>query len=663
MTTGNVARPIEDLIADFESGIRVPQRNGEDVVWADLSPDQRRLVVDGYRLVYLDDAIVNWCPQLGTVLANEEVTTEGRSDRGNFPVFKVPLQQWKMRITAYADRLLADLDLLDWSDSIKLMQRNWIGRSTGARIRFPAKGEDIEVYTTRPDTIFGATFMVVAPEYPGLAGLVVPEFKARVDAYVAEVGGVRDVDRLATTRAKTGVFTGSLATNPATGQRIPIYVADYVLAGYGTGAIMAVPGHDERDFEFARAFDLPIRCVVDPPADWFADQGLAASAEPAEWVTSYDGPGRAINSSNDDVSLDGLTTDEAKDRIVAWLEASGHGQGAVAYKLRDWLFSRQRYWGEPIPVVYDEAGNVRALPESMLPVELPELDNYAPEVPDDPEDVTVPQPPLARAKDWVEVTLDLGDGPRPYRRETNTMPQWAGSCWYELRYLDPGNDQKLVDPAIEQYWMGPSGVDLYIGGVEHAVLHLLYARFWHKVLFDLGHVSSPEPFHRLFNQGYVLAAAYVDDRGVYVPAEDVVEEAGRYFYKDEAVTREYGKMGKSLKNSVTPDEMYETYGADTLRLYEMFSGPLDQSRPWETRGRGRRVPVPATGVAPADRRRLRGLAGHRRPARRRHPSRAAPHHRRRPRRDGDDAVQRLDRPPDGTDDRARPPAGAVAGGR
>jgi leucyl-tRNA synthetase len=578
----NIARPIDDLIAAFESGARTPEYNQKNEVWTDLSPQEKRRVVDGYRLVYLDDAVVNWCPQLGTVLANEEVTAEGRSDRGNYPVFKVPLKQWKMRITAYADRLLADLDLLDWTDSIKLMQRNWIGRSTGARVRFPTKKQPIEVYTTRPDTLFGATFMVVAPEYGGLADLVEPDFKERVDAYVAEAGRVRDVDRMATTREKTGVFTGAMATNPTTGQRIPVYVADYVLAGYGTGAIMAVPGHDERDFEFARAFDLPIRCVVQPPDDWFAAQGLEPGADPAEWVTSYDGPGRAMASQNEEISLNGLTTEEAKTAIVDWLETHHHGTGAVAYKLRDWLFSRQRYWGEPIPIVYDEAGDAHAVPDHMLPVELPELDNYAPEVPDDPDDVTVPQPPLARAKDWVEVNLDLGDGPKPYRRETNTMPQWAGSCWYELRYLDPFNDRHLVDPAIERYWMAPGGVDLYVGGVEHAVLHLLYARFWHKVLFDLGHVSSPEPYHRLFNQGYVLAAAFTDERGVHVPAADVVEEGGRYLYEGKPVSREYGKMGKSLKNSVTPDEMYDTYGADTLRLYEMFSGPLDQSRPWET---------------------------------------------------------------------------------
>ncbi len=554
---------------------------------------------DVERLVYLDDALVNWCPALGTVLANEEVTAEGRSERGNHPVFKLPLKQWKMRITAYAERLLADLDQLDWPEPIKVMQRNWIGRSTGARVLFPTDASVIEVYTTRPDTLVGATFMVVAPEYDGLAGLVAPSWPAgtpaawtggradppdAVAAYQAQVGGTRDVDRLNTARQKTGVFTGSYATNPVNGARIPVFVADYVLAGYGTGAIMAVPGHDERDFEFARQFDLPVVCVVDPPADWFAAQGLAPSAEPVEWAEAYEGPGRAVNSG----LLDGLGTEEAKARVTAWLEEREQGQGAVAYKLRDWLFSRQRYWGEPIPVVYDEAGDVHPLPEDQLPVELPELTNYEPEVSDDPEDMTVPHPPLSRAHEWVDVTLDLGDGPKRYRRETNTMPQWAGSCWYYLRYLDPHDDRALVDPDIERYWMGDpegkqtGGVDLYVGGVEHAVLHLLYARFWHKVLYDLGHVSTPEPFQRLFNQGYVLAAAYTDERGVYVPAAEVVEEGGSFSFEGRPVTREYGKMGKSLKNSVTPDEMYDAYGADTLRLYEMFSGPLDTSRPWET---------------------------------------------------------------------------------
>jgi len=595
------ARPIDELRAELDTGTRAATLDGQAVDWAALSGADRRAVIDSHRLVYLDEAPVNWCPALGTVLANEEVTADGRSDRGNFPVFKVPLKQWKMRITAYAERLLSDLDRLDWPEPIKVMQRNWIGRSTGARVFFPHAAGPIEIFTTRPDTLFGATFMVVAPEYPGLDGLVgrtwpdaVPSSwtgghgtpRAAVDAYRTEVGAERDVERMVTARAKTGVFTGTYAVNPVDEARIPVFVADYVLAGYGTGAIMAVPGHDERDFEFARAFGLDVVKVVEPPASWFADQGLEPGAPTDVWTVCYDGPGAAVNSSNADVSLDGLGTEEAKARIIGWLESIGAGRGAIAYKLRDWLFSRQRYWGEPIPVVYDDDGTVHAVPDDQLPVELPELTNYEPEVSDDPEDMTVPQPPLARARDWVTVTLDLGDGLRQYRRETNTMPQWAGSCWYYLRYLDPTNDDVLVDPAVERYWMGgghAGGVDLYVGGVEHAVLHLLYARFWHKALYDLGHVSTPEPFQRLFNQGYVLAAAYVDERGIYVEASEVVERDGAFFHDGRPVTREYGKMGKSLKNSVTPDEMYDAYGADTLRLYEMFSGPLDASRPWETR--------------------------------------------------------------------------------
>ncbi|MHB8465023.1 MAG: leucine--tRNA ligase [Acidimicrobiales bacterium] len=560
--------------------------------WYDPDADRARPIAelpagldqDAHRLVYLDDAIVNWCPALGTVLANEEVTSDGRSDRGNHPVFKVPLKQWKMRITAFADRLLDDLDLLDWPEPIKIQQRNWIGRSTGARVFFAVDGRDaIEVYTTRPDTLFGATFMVVAPEYAALDDLVAAKWPAgtpdawtgghatpaaAVAAYRTAAGGVGDADRLAAARQKTGVFTGTFARNPVNGGRVPVFVADYVLATYGTGAIMAVPGHDQRDFDFAGVLGLPVVIVVRPPGDLDADG-------------PYEGLGTSVASANAEVSLDGLQTDAAKATIISWLESKGVGQGAVNYKLRDWLFSRQRYWGEPIPVVYDQEGGVHAVPDDQLPVELPELTNYEPEVSEDPASVTVPQPPLARATDWVEVELDLGDGLRRYRRETNTMPQWAGSCWYYLRYLDPHNDGALCDPDIERYWLA-SGVDLYVGGVEHAVLHLLYSRFWHKALYDLGHVSYPEPFHRLFNQGYVLAEAFTDGRGMYVPSAEVEERDGAWFHDGEPVTREFGKMGKSLKNSVTPDEMYDEYGADTLRLYEMFSGPLDQSRPWKT---------------------------------------------------------------------------------
>ncbi len=600
------ARPIADLIAEFESGAR---STPDGRTWAELSSVERRTIVNDYRLAYVSEAPVNWCPGLGTVLANEEVTADGRSERGNYPVFKRSLKQWMMRITAYADRLIDDLDTLDWPEPVKLMQRNWIGRSIGATIDFavgdqrgdsPMAAGPMRVFTTRPDTVFGATYMVMAPEHEMVEALVADAWpegtreawtgrhatpREAVAAYRKVAGAKTDVERTAESREKTGVFVGAFATNPATGAEIPIFIADYVLAGYGTGAIMAVPGQDERDWEFAEVFDLPIVRTVQPPDDF---DGKA-----------YLGEGPAINSASaHSVSLDGLGVDDAKAKIIEWLESAGAGQGAVTYRLRDWLFSRQRYWGEPFPIVYaapepgvpaGESGLPVALPDSMLPLELPDVDDFSPKTFDPDDADTSPETPLSRAREWVEVELDLGDGPRRYVRETNTMPQWAGSCWYELRYLDPTNVESFVDPENERYWMGPrtpsdsGGVDLYVGGVEHAVLHLLYARFWHKVLFDLGYISSFEPFRRLFNQGYIQAYAFSDHRGVYVPAEEVVERDGHYFYRDKEVKREYGKMGKSLKNVVTPDDMCAAYGADTFRVYEMSMGPLDVSRPWETR--------------------------------------------------------------------------------
>jgi leucyl-tRNA synthetase len=577
------ARPIADLIAEFEAGSR-PTPDGRP--WAELNEVERRTLVDDHRLAYVAEAPVNWCPGLGTALADAEVTAEGRSERGNFPVFRRNLRQWMMRITAYGDRLLADLDGLDWPDKVKTMQRNWIGRSVGAHVDFPFSGGDIRVFTTRPDTLFGATYMVLAPEHPAVDGIVPAAWPEgtrpawtgghadpaeAVASYRRFAAAKSDVERQADAKEKTGVFTGAYATNPVTGAEIPIFIADYVLAGYGTGAIMAVPGQDERDWEFAEVFDLPIVRTVQPA------EGFDGKA--------YVGEGPAINSG----FLNGLEVADAKVKIIEWLEANGHGTGAVTYRLRDWLFSRQRYWGEPFPIVYDETGLPIALPESMLPVELPEVDDFSPRTFDPDDADTDPETPLSRVQEWVEVTLDLGDGPKKYWRETNTMPQWAGSSWYELRYLDPNNDKIFCDPENERYWMGPrdagdvGGVDLYVGGVEHAVLHLLYARFWHKVLFDLGYVSSREPFRQLFNQGYIQAYAYTDARGVYVPAEEVVERDGRYFWNDQEVNREYGKMGKSLRNVVTPDDMCELYGADTFRVYEMSMGPLDVSRPWETR--------------------------------------------------------------------------------
>ncbi|HYE61864.1 MAG TPA: class I tRNA ligase family protein [Phycisphaerales bacterium] len=702
------ARPIAELVRAFESGA-VATSSGR--AWKELSEGERRAEVDGRRLAFLSDVPVNWCPMLGTVLANEEVTAEGRSERGNFPVYKRPLRQWMMRITAYADRLLSDLEKVDWPEPIKLMQRNWIGKSEGAHVEFELEdvAEKVTVFTTRPDTLFGATYMVLSPEHPlvdriapaqwlkpGATTIVQKEWRGvfpgapaggygtpseAIAAYRAYAKGKTDEQRTEA-KEKTGVFTGAYAINPATGTPIPVFIADYVLMGYGTGAIMAVPAHDERDFEFAQALNLPIRDVVYPPdvlaLRHFAQHAYQNSAAPAYWreqladfmglvITSeqkypyeeallivrkrrgeptdsakqsgrgkvqgqwlktlekidvrsadelksvfasaayyrklghaFTEHGTAVNSSGTYFSITGLPTPEAKASITKSLEERGAGRRAVTYKLRDWLFSRQRYWGEPFPVVYDEAGVAHALPDSMLPLLLPELEDFRPETSDDP-DAPV-RTPLNRAREWVSVTLDLGDGPKRYTRETNTMPNWAGSCWYYLRYLDPANPRAFVDKHVDQYWMGSSGatggVDLYVGGVEHAVLHLLYARFWHKVLFDLGHVSTPEPFQKLFNQGYIQEFAFKDPREIYVDAFKVTDAQGRNFmefktelkdspgpwlYDGEQVIREYGKMGKSLKNAVSPDEMFTEFGCDTLRVYEMAMGPLEASKPWNTR--------------------------------------------------------------------------------
>ncbi|MFF4855741.1 leucine--tRNA ligase [Streptomyces rubiginosohelvolus] len=596
-TEADKARPIAELVEQFESGTRATPDGRE---WSALSATERADLLSQYRLAYASDAPVNWSPGLGTVLANEEVTADGRSERGNFPVFKAKLRQWNMRITAYADRLLNDLDGLDWPEAIKLQQRNWIGRSEGARVEFPVDtAGGITVFTTRQDTLFGATYMVLAPEHDMVERIIPAAWPEgthpvwtgghaspaeAVTAYRKQAAAKSDVERQAEAKDKTGVFTGAYATNPVSGEKVPVFIADYVLMGYGTGAIMAVPAHDARDFAFARAFELPMRCVVQPSDD--------RGTDPATWddaFSSYDA--KLVNSANDEISLDGLGVVEAKATITEWLREHGVGEGTVNFRLRDWLFSRQRYWGEPFPIVYDEDGIAHALPESMLPLELPEVEDYSPRT-FDPEDASAqPETPLSRNADWVNVTLDLGDGPGPraYRRETNTMPNWAGSCWYELRYLDPNNDRQLVDPSIEQYWMGPregqptGGVDLYVGGAEHAVLHLLYARFWSKVLHDLGHISSAEPFHKLYNQGMIQAFVYRDSRGIAVPAAEVEERDGAFYYAGEKVSRVLGKMGKSLKNAVTPDEICAEYGADTLRLYEMAMGPLDVSRPWDTR--------------------------------------------------------------------------------
>jgi leucyl-tRNA synthetase len=593
-TAANKARPIAELIAEYDSGA-CHLEDGRD--WATLSAGERADVIDSRRLVYRADSMVNWCPGLGTVLANEEVTADGRSDRGNFPVFRKRLRQWMMRITAYSDRLLDDLDLLDWPDQVKTMQRNWIGRSTGATALFSAtttRGAtiDIDVFTTRPDTLFGATYLVLAPEHDLVDDLVATAWPDGTDphwtygaatpgeavaAYRRAISAKSDLERQES-REKTGVFLGSYATNPANDKPVPIFIADYVLAGYGTGAIMAVPGHDQRDWDFAHEFHLPVLEVI-------------AGGDISE--AAHAGDGVLVNSDY----LDGMNVAAAKEAITARLEAERRGWARIEFKLRDWLFARQRYWGEPFPIVYDSDERPHALDEAALPVELPDVADYSP-VLFDPDDAdSEPSPPLAKATDWVHVELDLGDGLQPYSRDTNVMPQWAGSSWYELRYTDPHNSERFCAKENEAYWMGPrpaehgpndpGGVDLYVGGREHAVGHLLYARFWHKVLYDLGHVSSAEPYRRLVNQGYIQAFAYTDARGSYVPASEVIERGDRFVYPgpdgEVEVFQEFGKIGKSLKNSISPDEICDDYGADTLRVYEMSMGPLEASRPWATK--------------------------------------------------------------------------------
>ncbi|AZL13262.1 MAG: leucine--tRNA ligase [Brevibacterium aurantiacum] len=588
------ARPIGTLIDQFAQGTR---QTPDGRPWTQLSPAEQEDVLQGYRLAYVSESPVNWCPGLGTVLANEEVTAEGLSERGNFPVYTRRLRQWNMRITAYADRLIDDLDSLDWPSAVRSMQTNWIGRSKGALLRLPVAASEtqVEVYTTRPDTLFGATYLVLSPEHPQVEQLTAAQWDEQtpegwrggestpaeaISAYQRNAAAKTDADRQQS-KDKTGIFTGSFAVNPATGEQIPIFIADYVLMGYGTGAIMAVPAEDARDWDFAKSFGLPYVRTVQPPADHDED-------------TPFTGTGVMINSANDEIDINGLDVEAAKAKITAWLADQGLATESTQYRLRDWLFSRQRYWGEPFPIVYNEAGTPIALPDSMLPVELPEVDEFAPRTFAADDADSEPEPALGRNRDWVEVELDLGDGPQKYYRETNTMPNWAGSSWYQLRYADPHNSERLVDPENEQYWLGPreskprGGADLYVGGAEHSVLHLLYSRFWHKILFDLGHVSSSEPFHRLVNQGYIQAYAYTDARGVYVPAAEVEETVAdngesTFWYDGEQVNREYGKIGKSLKNSVSPDEMYDAYGADTFRVYEMSMGPIEQARPWETR--------------------------------------------------------------------------------
>ncbi|MEN3942631.1 leucine--tRNA ligase [Prosthecobacter sp. SYSU 5D2] len=493
-----------------------------------------RAEIDARRLAYVSEAPVNWCPELGTVLANEEVV-DGKSEVGGFPVERRPMRQWMLRITAFAQRLIDELDGLDWPESIRLLQRNWIGRSEGAEVKFSLVGNDqtVTVFTTRPDTLFGATYMVIAPEHPLVDAITTPEQKEAVAAYQKAVGSKSDLERTELAKEKTGVFTGGFVINPVNDEKIPVWIADYVMMGYGTGAIMAVPAHDERDWEFATKFALPIREVVASAPKLGGEGGAVCEMEPAECFANE---GFAVNSG----FLNGMATKEAKKKMATWLEEKGVGKAMVNFKLRDWLFSRQRYWGEPFPIVW-ENGEHRSIPETELPLLPPTLEDFKP--------TGTPEPPLSKATDWVKYSETA-------TRELNTMPQWAGSCWYYLRYCDAQNNQRFVSEEAEKYWMGggkPGGVDLYVGGTEHAVLHLLYARFWHKVLFDLGYVSTPEPFQRLVNQGLIMG------------------EDGQ-------------KMSKSRGNVVNPDDVVKEYGADSLRLYEMFMGPLEQVKPWSMKG-------------------------------------------------------------------------------
>jgi leucyl-tRNA synthetase len=564
------------------------KKNGADAV---------RRFQDSKRLAYQIEAPVNWCPELGTVLANEEVV-DGKSERGGHPVVRMPLRQWMLRITAYAERLLDDLGLVDWSPAIKEMQRNWIGRSEGAEVDFPLDGASakqvaIRVFTTRPDTLFGATYMVLAPEHPLVDAITTPENHQAVKAYQEQAARKSEMERTELAKKKTGVFTGAYAINPVNDAKIPIWIADYVLASYGTGAIMAVPAHDERDFEFAQQFNLPIPTVVRPPAEWLKKTGstLERLAEP------FTDEGIAVNSG----PFTGLATAEFKKRITRWLEEQGKGTAKVNYKLRDWLFSRQRYWGEPFPILHelDAAGKptglVRALTEADLPLCLPEMEDYKPS--------GKPEPPLGKAADWVNVMIDG----KKYRRETNTMPQWAGSCWYYIRYLDPRNERTFCDPQKAKYWLP---VDLYVGGAEHAVLHLLYSRFWHKVLYDRGQVPTVEPFQKLVNQGMILGEVeyigFKDPAGNWVSASDFdpdaisqglervkldeeqVEKKGDFFVLKSAnqirIDARAFKMSKNRGNVINPDTVVDQYGADSLRLYEMFMGPLEATKPWSMRG-------------------------------------------------------------------------------
>ncbi len=527
--------------------------------------------INSRRLAYYDNAQVNWCPSCKIVCANEEVLTDGTHEKCGNLVEKKNLKQWMLRIQHYAERLLQGLDDLDWQNGIKDSQRNWIGKSIGAEVifRLKDKDEEIKVFTTRPDTLFGATYMVLAPEHELTRKITTGSQKAKVEDYVKAASLKSDLDRTDLSKEKTGVFTGSYAINPVNNKEIPIWIADYVLTGYGTGAIMAVPAHDTRDFEFARQFNLDISCIMDPDTE---DKELREKVLKSDECWTEDGV--YINSSSTETGLDinGLNKKEGISKTIEWLDDRNIGEAKVNYKIRDWLFSRQRYWGEPFPVIHWEDGEISLLNDEELPLELPVMEKYEPG--DNGES------PLANAGDWLEVRDKNG---RKGRRETNTMPQWAGSCWYYLRYIDPDNSESIFDKEKENYWMP---VDLYIGGAEHAVLHLLYSRFWHKVLFDLGIVSHDEPYKKLFNQGMILAFAYETPAGAKINGDLVEERDGKYFHKEtrEELKQIVAKMSKSLKNVINPDDVTSKYGADSFRLYEMFMGPLDAPKPWDDKG-------------------------------------------------------------------------------
>ena len=536
-----------------------------------LDEKEKVTYVNSKRLAYYDNAQVWWCPSCKTVCANEEVLNDGSHEKCGNRVEKKNLKQWMLRIPLYAERLLKGIDKLDWPDGIKDMQRNWIGRSTGAEVDFKIEGlnSNLTVFTTRPDTLFGATYMVIAPEHPLTDIITTSEHKNSVNGYIKATSLKSDLDRTDLAKEKTGVFTGRYAINPVNKKQIPIWVADYVLTGYGTGAIMAVPAHDTRDFEFAQKFNLPIICIQDPDvSDPEQKKRILAGTEC--WTED----GKYINSSDKSTGIDinGLNKEAGIAQITAWLESEKLGSSKINYKIRDWLFSRQRYWGEPFPVIHWEDGEVTVMNDNELPLELPELENYLPG--------ESGESPLSNSEEWLNISDKNG---RKGRRETNTMPQWAGSCWYYLRFIDPKNDKLIFNREKEKYWMP---VDLYIGGAEHAVLHLLYSRFWHKVLFDLGIVSTDEPYQRLFNQGMILAFAYESETGSKISGDLIEEREGKYFHKETGaeLRQIVAKMSKSLKNVVNPDDVTSKYGADSLRLYEMFMGPLDVTKPWDEKG-------------------------------------------------------------------------------